>query len=138
MRRTQTFPRHAESVGAARRFATEVLSGIDPDQLDSVELMVSELATNSIRHAHAEFELMVANVDGEIRVEVTDRAGGEPRMRRAGPDDPTGRGLQIVNLLSDAWGVEHRADTGKTVWFTVAAQVPPSHDSRRRGETAPL
>jgi anti-sigma regulatory factor (Ser/Thr protein kinase) len=138
MRRTQTFPRHAESVGAARRFATEVLSGIDPDQLDSVELMVSELATNSIRHAHAEFELMVANAEGEIRVEVTDRAGGEPRMRRAGPDDPTGRGLQIVNLLSDAWGVEHRADTGKTVWFTVVVQRPPGTGSRRRGETAPL
>jgi anti-sigma regulatory factor (Ser/Thr protein kinase) len=138
MRRTRTFPRHPESVGAARRFATEVLSGLDPDQLDSVELMVSELATNSIRHAHAEFELMVANVDGEIRVEVTDRAGGEPRMRRAGPDDPTGRGLQIVNLLSDAWGVEHRADTGKTVWFTVAAQLPPRHGSRRRGQAAPL
>jgi anti-sigma regulatory factor (Ser/Thr protein kinase) len=138
MKRTQTFPRQAESVGAARRFATEVLSGIDPDQLDSVELMVSELATNSIRHAHAEFELMVAYVDGGIRVEVTDRAGGEPRMRRAGPDDPTGRGLQIVNLLSDAWGVEHRADTGKTVWFTIASQLPPCHDSRPRGKTAPL
>jgi serine/threonine-protein kinase RsbW len=138
MRRTQTFPRQAESVGAARRFAVEALSGIDPDQLDSVELMVSELATNSIRHAHAEFELMVANVDGEIRIEVTDRAGGEPRMRHAGPDDPTGRGLQIVNLLSDAWGVEHRTDTGKTVWFTVVAQLSPGHDARRRGHAAPL
>ena len=138
MRRTQAFPRQAESVGAARRFAIEALSGIDPDQLDSVELMVSELATNSIRHAHAEFDLTVANVDGEVRVEVTDRAGGEPRMRRAGPDDPTGRGLQIVNLLSDAWGVEHRADTGKTVWFIVAAQLPPGHDPRPRGQPAPL
>jgi anti-sigma regulatory factor (Ser/Thr protein kinase) len=125
-------------VGAARRFATEALSGIDPDQLDSVELMVSELATNSIRHAHAAFELMVANIEGEIRIEVTDGADGEPRMRRAGPEDPTGRGLQIVNLLSDAWGVEHRADTGKTVWFTVAEQLPPGHDAHPRGETAPL
>jgi serine/threonine-protein kinase RsbW len=138
MRRTRTFPRHAASVGAARRFATEALSGMDPDQLDSVELMVSELATNSIRHAHAEFELSVTNVDGEIRVEVTDCAGGEPRMRRAGPDDPTGRGLQIVNLLSDAWGVEHRANTGKTVWFTVAAQLPPGTDPLPQGEAAPL
>jgi len=138
MRRARSFPRHAESVGAARRFATDVLSGIDPDQLDSVELMVSELATNSIRHAQAAFELTVANVDGEIRVEVTDRAGGEPCMRAAGPDDPTGRGLQIVNLLSEAWGVEHRADTGKTVWFTVTAHDPPGYGSRPRDEIAPL
>ena len=138
MRRTRTFPRTAESVGAARRFATDALRGIDPDQLDSVELMVSELATNSIRHARAEFELSVANVEGEIRVEVTDGAGGEPRMRKAGPEDPTGRGLQIVNLLSEAWGVEHRQGSGKTVWFTLTAQCPPAAGTRQRDEIAPL
>jgi anti-sigma regulatory factor (Ser/Thr protein kinase) len=138
MRRTRAFPRNAESVGAARRFTTDALRGIDPDQLDSVELMVSELATNSIRHARAEFELSIANVAGEIRVEVTDGAGGQPRMRNAGPDDVTGRGLQIVNLLSDAWGVEHRPDSGKTVWFTVTAQCPPGEGARRRDEIAPL
>ena len=41
-------------------------------------------------------------------------------MRSPGPEDPTGRGLQIVNMLSQAWGVEQRATSGKTVWFTVA------------------
>jgi anti-sigma regulatory factor (Ser/Thr protein kinase) len=138
MRRTRSFPRLAESVGAARRFATDALRGIDPDQLDSVELMVSELATNSIRHARAEFELSVANVDGEIRVEVSDGAGGQPRMRNAGPDDVTGRGLQIVNLLSEAWGVEHHPDRGKTVWFTITARCPPRKGARQRDEIAPL
>jgi anti-sigma regulatory factor (Ser/Thr protein kinase) len=100
--------------------------------------MVSELATNAIRHARAEFELSVANVDGEIRVEVSDGAGGQPRMRNAGPDDVTGRGLQIVNLLSEAWGVEHRPDSGKTVWFTITARCRPGTGARQRGEIAPL
>ena len=80
----------------------------------------------SIRHGQAPFELTVAREEGQIRVEVTDRAGGTPRMRSAGPDEPTGRGLQIVNLLSAQWGVERRAPTGKTVWFTVSAAMGAS------------
>jgi anti-sigma regulatory factor (Ser/Thr protein kinase) len=138
MRRTRTFSRHPESVRAARRFATETLTGLASDVLDAVELMVSELATNSIRHAGTAFEMTVARQRGEIRVEVTDRAGGEPRMRSAGPEDPTGRGLQIVNLLSETWGVEHRPDTGKTVWFTVGGPMPLSDDRCKSGEPAPL
>ena len=40
-------------------------------------------------------------------------------MRSPGPEEPTGRGLQIVNMLSERWGVEHASAHGKTVWFTV-------------------
>jgi anti-sigma regulatory factor (Ser/Thr protein kinase) len=138
MKRTRMFSREPESVRAARRFATDALRGTDSEVLDAVELMVSELATNAIRHAKAAFELTVGRAKGEIRVEVTDRTGGQPQMRSAGPEDPTGRGLQIVNLLSEAWGVEHRADTGKTVWFTVMAASPISHHRDLRGEAAPL
>jgi anti-sigma regulatory factor (Ser/Thr protein kinase) len=119
--RSQVFTGAPESVGAARRFTTEALGGVDPQVRDAVELMVSELATNSVRHAETAFELTVSQRSGEIRVEVTDQAGGKPRMRSAGPEDPTGRGLQIVNLLADAWGVQRHATTGKTVWFTVSA-----------------
>jgi anti-sigma regulatory factor (Ser/Thr protein kinase) len=138
MKRTRKFSRDPESVGAARRFATELLSGTDSNVVDAVELMVSELATNSIRHGHAAFELTVVRAEGEIRVEVADRAGGNPEMRSAGPDDPTGRGLQIVNLLSEEWGVEQRAPTGKTVWFTLSASSSLSDDPWRRDEIAPL
>jgi hypothetical protein len=41
-------------------------------------------------------------------------------MRSPGPDEPTGRGLQIVNLLADEWGVERRVRDGKTVWLTLS------------------
>ena len=76
---------------------------------------------DSSAHAQTAFDLMVARRQGEIRVEVTDHANGTPAMRSPGPDDPTGRGLQIVNLLAQAWGVEYRKPEGTTVWFTVAA-----------------
>ncbi len=118
---TCSFSHEPESVAAARRFTMQALTGTTQDVRDAVELMVSELATNCIRHTGAAFELTVRQVGGTIRVEVTDRAGGTPAVRSPGPEDPTGRGLQIVSLLSEAWGVEQQPAIGKTVWFTVAA-----------------
>jgi anti-sigma regulatory factor (Ser/Thr protein kinase) len=118
---TRSFPRRPESVAAARRFVKQALRGTATDVLDAVELMVSELATNCVRHTNTAFDLTVDRAKGLIRVEVTDRASGTPAMRSPGPQDPTGRGLQIVNMLSDSWGVEPRPTTGKTVWFTLAA-----------------
>ncbi len=123
MRKTRRFPSDPESVPAARRFATEALKGVSADTLDAVELMVSELATNCVRHASVAFDLTVAQERGTIRVEATDRAGGTPTMRSPGPEDPTGRGLQIVNMLSESWGVDHASGQGKTVWLTISAQA---------------
>lgn len=120
MRRSHSFPRAPESVGAARRFATELLGGVAAEVRETVELMVSELATNCLRHTQTGFDLTVLQRDDKVRVEVTDRSAGNPTMRSPGPDDLSGRGLQIVNLLAEAWGVEHAGTTGKTVWFIVA------------------
>jgi anti-sigma regulatory factor (Ser/Thr protein kinase) len=124
MNQTRNFSGKPESVTAARRFATEVLTNIPARARDAVELMVSELATNCIRHANSAFELRLVHRGGELRVEVTDRTGGNPTMRSPGPDEPTGRGLQIVNLLSDSWGVERQNEVGTTVWFTLATAAP--------------
>jgi anti-sigma regulatory factor (Ser/Thr protein kinase) len=136
MKQTRSFTREPESVGAARRFATQAISGAAAQVRDAVELMVSELATNCIRHTETAFDLTVACAGGEIRVEVTDRSPGEPAMRSPGPDDPTGRGLQIVNMLAQAWGVEHRAAAGKTVWFTISAGRPLALESRQKRASA--
>jgi anti-sigma regulatory factor (Ser/Thr protein kinase) len=116
----RTFPADPHSVRAARRFATEALAGRAADVRESVELMVSELATNGIRHGHTSFQLTIEQTPGEIRVEVSDAGGGTPQMRFPGPDEPTGRGLRIVDMLSERWGVERDARKGKTVWFTVS------------------
>ena len=121
MTQARSFPRDPASVGAARRFAIQALGTVPAEVREAVELMVSELATNCVRHTNTAFELTVREDRGEIRIEVTDRAGGTPTMRSPRPDEPTGRGLQIVNMLSEEWGVEHAGARGKTVWFTVAA-----------------
>ncbi len=121
MRAERTFPADPLSVPAARRFATDALSEVPLDVRQSVELMVSELATNGIRHGQTSFNLVVEQRAGEIRVAITDQGGGTPTMRFPSPDEPTGRGLQIVEMLSERWGVEQQPDSGKTVWFTLSA-----------------
>src|SRR6202012_1361029 len=111
------------SAHAARGFATDALAGSPASMVEAVELMVSELATNCIRHERTSFHITILGSSQEIRVEVTDSGTGTPTMRSPGPDEPSGRGLQIVDMLSDSWGVDPEDPAGKTVWFTMPAAV---------------
>ena len=130
MRRMRTFPAIPQSVHAARRFATDSLSGSPASMVEAVELMVSELATNCLRHERTSFHITILSSTREIRVEVTDSGSGTPTIRSPGPDEPSGRGLQIVDMLSDSWGVEPEHPSGKTVWFT----MPPASAAAPGGE----
>jgi anti-sigma regulatory factor (Ser/Thr protein kinase) len=121
---TRTFEHAPESVTMARRFATEALRGAPAEMLETVGLMVSELASNCVRHTDSRFDLSIILTAREIRVEATDHGGGEPCLRSPAPTDPTGRGLFIVDTLAAAWGVEHRDASGKTVWFAIASDSP--------------
>ncbi|MGH2889338.1 MAG: ATP-binding protein [Solirubrobacteraceae bacterium] len=117
MRRTSTFPAVPQSVHAARRFATDAVGDGPRRAMETVELLVSELATNCIRHERATFHVTILRSPVQIRVEVTDGGSGRPQLRSPGPEEPSGRGLQIVEMLSDRWGVAPEAPAGKTVWF---------------------
>jgi anti-sigma regulatory factor (Ser/Thr protein kinase) len=129
----RTFPAIPQSVHAARRFAIDTLSDSPASTLEAVELMVSELATNCIRHERTSFHITILESSQEIRVEVTDAGSGTPTMRSPGPDEPSGRGLQIVDMLSDSWGVELEEPSGKTVWFTMPAAVAMQPESESMG-----
>jgi anti-sigma regulatory factor (Ser/Thr protein kinase) len=126
VRSVRSFPAELGSVKAARHFARAALSDVPPAAADAVELLVSELATNSIKHADTAFELVVELSASEVIVEVTDNGPGEPSPRDPAPTDPSGRGLRIVDLMSDKWGVR-RAGQTKTVWFLVRT-TPPARD----------
>jgi len=123
MRHTRSFDHTPESVPKARHFARELARGSTADVVDAIELMVSELVTNCIRHTDSGFDLTVALSTEQIRVEVTDRGLGEPGMRSPRPSDPTGRGLRIVDMLSTNWGHEKRPGGAKTVWFTLTLEA---------------
>ncbi|ANW18337.1 SpoIIE family protein phosphatase [Streptomyces clavuligerus] len=112
-------PREPRSVGRARELARALLVSWDLEPLvDTVELLVSELVTNALRYGEGEIRLRLLR-DRTLVCEVWDSGLVQPRRRRARDTDEGGRGLQLVGLLSAAWG-SRRTPRGKTVWFELA------------------
>ncbi|MFF4112578.1 SpoIIE family protein phosphatase [Streptomyces sp. NPDC001714] len=111
-----TLPREPRSVGRAREYARGQLLTWDLEPLvDTTELLVSELVTNALRYGEGEIRLRLL-LDRTLVCEVWDSGLVQPRRRRARDTDEGGRGLQLVGLLSAAWG-SRRTPRGKTVWF---------------------
>ncbi len=107
-----------ESAATARRLSLSVLRmwGL-PQFGDTVELLVSELVGNAVRHTGARtFGLRMPRRRGWIRVEVRDPSRALPCLLPVRPLDISGRGLFLVDTLSDRWGVDLQP-RGKTTWF---------------------
>ncbi|MFF7334577.1 ATP-binding protein [Streptomyces sp. NPDC090306] len=118
-----TFPADPGAVRSARAVVREQLRTWGLEMLDdSATLLVSELVTNSLRHASGPIEVRLvhpSHLPGVLLVEVSDPLPDPPRERTAHADDEHGRGLTLVACTSRRWGTRCR-DTGKTVWFELA------------------
>jgi anti-sigma regulatory factor (Ser/Thr protein kinase) len=118
-------PADASAVPAARRFASQALihQGAHGDLLDRTQLLVTELTTNSVVHAHSPIRLSVFPGPDSVRVEVRD---DDPTPLEAPhmpePDAEGGRGLWLVAALARRWGINGN-ERGKTVWFEVACPM---------------
>ncbi|WP_405860149.1 SpoIIE family protein phosphatase [Streptomyces sp. NBC_00090] len=93
------------------------------ERADEIELVADELMTNALMHTDGGAIVTLRILVGperRLRVEVEDRSSALPRRREAGEAGVSGRGLLLVDRLSDVWGVESRGG-GKCVWceFTV-------------------
>lgn len=110
-------PGEAASVPAARHFVRGALTGWGQEaRLDDAVLVLSELITNAVLHAHGDVVARVSvAADGSVQLEVLDSSGRLPRVRGYGDESTTGRGLRMVADLSEDWGVEP-SDGGKRVW----------------------
>jgi anti-sigma regulatory factor (Ser/Thr protein kinase) len=116
-----------ESVPASRRFARDILGGWNRTELaDRALLAVSELMTNAVIHTASPILLTLRlTPDATLWVGVQDESDRFVAPRRAAEDDISGRGLAIVEMLSDRWGVEIAPGrSGKTVWFELGIPVP--------------
>lgn len=83
-------------------------------------LCTDELVTNAILHVASEIDVVVRRLGEVLRVEVHDRST-RPPLRRVHPvDADTGRGLELVEALTERWGVEAE-EGGKAVWFELSA-----------------
>ena len=91
-------------------------------RLVDVELLVSELATNSVRHAgcdeSAEISMEADVREDCVRLLVCDEGAGFEHVTPApDPDRGGGYGLLLLDRLADRWGVERNG--GFCVWFEV-------------------
>lgn len=110
-----------ERVAVARQQLRELLHDWpSADQVDSAVLLLSETLTNVLVHTDAD-ALLLAEVRGEtgerrMRIEVTDTSDDLPHKRRPGELASSGRGLMLIELLADTWGVDPQGE-GKSIWF---------------------
>jgi hypothetical protein len=114
------------SVSKSRRFAEEATADLAPDVREAIVLMVSELATNALVHATSGFEVKIERDATTVRTTVTDNGEGTPNLSFPSDTEPHGRGLQVVQELSDDWGTLDDPDApGKAVWFSVDVSPEP-------------
>lgn len=90
-----------------------------PDVVDTCVLLVSELATNAVLHARTPFTVTVEQLP-VLRVEVHDDDPRLPHARDYGPEAASGRGLHLVEALSQSSGTVTHPSGGKSVWFELA------------------
>jgi anti-sigma regulatory factor (Ser/Thr protein kinase) len=109
------------AVTAARLALSDLDSHLDASIAFDVRLLVSELVTNSVKHASvSEDDSIILEVkvsDDAVRIEVRDPGPGFDAPPTAPPDDAdAGWGLFLVEQLADEWGVEKER---RAVWFLI-------------------
>jgi anti-sigma regulatory factor (Ser/Thr protein kinase) len=136
-----------------RRVRDAIRSWQVPVDLDAALLLTSELVTNAVRHEAGQgaqaVVLAIASSRGRLRVDVHDTSCSLPAVAGVPADAETGRGLLLVETLSDEWGF-YRTPAGKAVYFTLAfeqmrqirqiwqtspTRLPRQADAARSGST---
>ena len=123
---------------ARRRVRDAIRSWRVPVDLDAALLLTSELVTNAIRHEPGQgaqaVMLAIDSSRGRLRVDVHDTSRSLPAVAEVPADAETGRGLLLVETLSDEWGF-YRTPAGKAVYFTLAFE-PDNPDNADETDNA--
>lgn len=124
---TFALPPAASSVHSARSFTSGALTAWGLTELvDNMELVVSELATNALRHGLAlggvppAVQMSLVRRGRLVTCAFTDPGPSVPVLRYAGPLDVGGLGLHIVDSLSLRWGWSALSPKGKIVWAVLS------------------
>lgn len=125
---TLRLPRRPDAARAARHGLGDLAGELDRTLMHDLQLLVSELVANSVRHASAAPEtpvgLDVCVSAQRVRVEVSDAGEGfTPRERTPGQSAEGGWGLFLVDRLADRWGVKGNGQT--LVWLEIDRRSQP-------------
>ncbi|TMR91402.1 ATP-binding protein [Nonomuraea basaltis] len=126
---TFVLPPTPASVHSARSFTAGALTGWGLAELiENMELVVSELATNALRHGlhlaerrrECPVHMSLVRRGSLVTSAFTDPGTSVPVLRYPGPLDTGGLGLHIVESLSLRWGWSALAPHGKIVWAVLS------------------
>ena len=121
----QRFDASAGAVRDARLFLQTAIAGrVAPEFQDELALVLSELASNAVRHARTPFEVVVTT-NGHVRIEVED-GSTEPPVSKA-PSGEGGWGLVLVDRVCDRWGVDISHEK-KCVWCERDVEPPAARE----------
>lgn len=113
---------------AARSFVARMLRLWEcTDTEELAALLTSELVTNAVVHAATKIVLRMQLDDLDLRIEVEDGVAQLPSALALTPDSEHGRGLLLIEALSQRWGATPTAG-GKVVWFELS-MLPPKAPS---------
>ncbi|MCB2223788.1 MAG: ATP-binding protein [Actinobacteria bacterium] len=118
-------PADPSAPGTVRAAVRSLEAGLSPGTAADLDLLVTEVVTNSVRHAGMSpgdhIEVAVSLRPDRVLVEVWDRGHGYPRSGQAPVEHGSGAawGLYLVERIADRWGVE-RGDRCRT-WFELKA-----------------
>ncbi|MFB7506097.1 SpoIIE family protein phosphatase [Streptomyces broussonetiae] len=111
-------------VADARKEAARQLDEWGLEELAfTVELVVSELVTNAIRHAHGPIRLRLIR-EHTLICEVSDGGATAPHLRHPRTMDEGGRGLLLVSQFAERWGTRF-VPSGKVIWAEQSLTDPP-------------
>jgi anti-sigma regulatory factor (Ser/Thr protein kinase) len=115
-------PSDVASLGEGRRFVARTLRdwNVEESRIQPVLLVANELVANAIVHARSAPVLSLAESSGgDLLLRVSDESRALPVPQAPTVDDDGGRGLILVEALSDRWGIDTDA-RGKSVWVAFA------------------
>lgn len=117
-------PPQRRSVAVGRHWVVRVAASVGVTGMANqvVELLSSELLANAVLHGTRQegdtpLRIELTRDDDVVRVAVTDAVSARPVVLHPEPVAPAGRGMAIVEAMSQRWGVVEHPAGGKTVWF---------------------
>lgn len=120
-----SFEASAISASKARAFVSQHLIDHRLQYLvDPVRLVASELATNALVHAQTAFNVALAAWEKTVLLTVRDDSVALPARRVAEATDLSGRGLEIVDMVTLDWGTNEDGAGSKAVWASFAIRTP--------------